>query len=248
MATRHLLDAAAAGEHARVRALLEERPEAVNLASESGKTALHWAAFGADPTARTVWGMTPLDWAATLGSERVARVLIECEGADGLTLFSAAALGLIDETRRFFEPGGHVRPGSGRFRPDHPLDPSEWPPTSAYARGDAVSDAFYVAARNGRVEMAAFLLERGAHIDAEGYFGGTALHWASVGGHREMVDWLVARGASLEALDQRFKATPAEWANEGGHVGIETFLRSRANGDVDSDSSAAPPSDSTEGA
>src|SRR5215471_13436809 len=56
--------------------------------------------------------------------------------------------------------------------------------------------------------------------------GATALHYAAFGGHREIVEQLVQRGADVNATDDRFGATPTGWAIEylremGGFLVIE---------------------------
>jgi hypothetical protein len=84
------------------------------------------------------------------------------------------------------------------------------------------------AARNGHEEVVAYLLDRGAAIDARGVFGGTALHWAAIHGHRPAIDLLRARGARLDLRDARFHGTPADWAAEGGHRELAEALN--ANG------------------
>ena len=56
--------------------------------------------------------------------------------------------------------------------------------------------------------------------------GATALHYAALDGHRDVVEELVRRGAEINVADGRFGATPAGWAIEylremGGFLGIE---------------------------
>jgi hypothetical protein len=56
--------------------------------------------------------------------------------------------------------------------------------------------------------------------------GATALHYATLHGHRDIVDLLVARGADINARDERFGATPAGWTIEylrerGGLLAME---------------------------
>ena len=56
--------------------------------------------------------------------------------------------------------------------------------------------------------------------------GATALHYATLGGHREAAEMLVRLGADVNASDDRFGATPTGWAIEylremGGFLGIE---------------------------
>jgi len=56
--------------------------------------------------------------------------------------------------------------------------------------------------------------------------GATALHYATMNGNREIVGLLLARGADINARDDRFDATPTGWAIEylresGGLLAIE---------------------------
>jgi ankyrin repeat protein len=56
--------------------------------------------------------------------------------------------------------------------------------------------------------------------------GATAVHYAAFGGHRDVVEFLVQKGADINARDAKFGATPAGWAIEymreiGGLLGIE---------------------------
>jgi ankyrin repeat protein len=56
--------------------------------------------------------------------------------------------------------------------------------------------------------------------------GATALHYATLDGHREIVELLLQNGADINARDERFGATPAGWAIEylresGGLLAIE---------------------------
>ena len=56
--------------------------------------------------------------------------------------------------------------------------------------------------------------------------GATAIHYATFGGFRELVDVLLEFGADINAADSTYGATPAGWAIEylrerGGFLGIE---------------------------
>jgi ankyrin repeat protein len=68
------------------------------------------------------------------------------------------------------------------------------------------------------------LLERGADVNAKGVFGGTALHWAAINGHKDTVEFLVANGADRTIRDARFDSTPEGWAAEGQHNEIRELL------------------------
>jgi uncharacterized protein len=190
---------------------LRNSPELIGCIDGVGKTGLHWAAeanqaeaahllldAGADIEAKTSWGATPLDWASTLGSYPVAELLL-ARGASGYTLIVAAALGKSADVKAMIETG-------------------------SYTHDDILSEAMYGAARNGHTELVEYLLDRGAAVDIQRVLGGTALHWAAINGHRSTVELLVSRGASLSIRDERFDATPEDWANEGGHTELAQLL------------------------
>lgn len=189
-------------------ALLSEDPSLARSVNDDGTPLLHAAAqtdqpelvetvldAGADPASKASWGHTALEWAANVSARRAAALLLE--RGSTLTLWSAAALGRMDQVRRFLE--------------------------SELDLG-AISDAFYIACRNGVLDVARLLRERGADVDALGYFDATALHWAAINGHDEVVAWLVREGADTRRKDPEFDATPAGWAREGGHDALARRL------------------------
>ena len=207
------------------------------MPDEHGKTKLHWAAetddidaakrlldAGADIEAKTAWGATPLDWAATMGSAGVGDLLI-ARGASGFTLIVAAGLGRLDDVKSIVTSGVDLIAHRRRGAPESPND--DWPADSAHILHDVLSDAMYAAARNGHTQVVEYLLDHGAAIDAKGVFGATALHWAAINGHRDVVELLVTRGASLEIRDARFNSPPEGWALEGGHIELAKFLERR---------------------
>ncbi len=231
------LEAVKRGDTRAVTDMLRSRQELARVAGEHGKTGLHWAAetdqaeaarilldAGADIEARTSWGASPLDWAATMGSGRVADLLLS-RGASGFTLVVAAGLGKLEEVKAKVASGMDLTADRRRGAPDAPDD--HWPADSAHLRGDVLSDAMYAAARNGHARVVEYLIDRGAAVDAKGVFGATGLHWAAINGHRSTVDLLLARGASLSVRDMRFNGTPEDWAKEGGHSEIAEVLHPR---------------------
>ena len=231
------LEAVTRGDAGRVSALIGARPELVRVVGDHGKTGLHWAAeldrievaralvdASADIEARTSWGASPLDWAATMGSTRVAEFLLS-RGAGGFTLIIAAALGKQREVEAIVESGMDLSPHRRRDAPRTPDD--HWPADSAHILGDILSDALYAAARNGHGQIVEYLLARGASIDAKGVFGATGLHWAAINGHASTVQLPISRGANVTLKDARFEATPEGWAEEGAHSQIADTLRLR---------------------
>lgn len=217
-----------------VRAAVLEAPELIRATGEHGVAALHIAAelddvemasflldAGADPDVRASWGATALDWAATLGSSRVAELLIE-RTRPALGLVTAAAVGRTSDVRALLDAEVDLRT---HRRSDAPLEPDDyWPADTAHIRGDVPSDALYAAARNGHDDVVSLLLDVGADVDAKGVFGGTGLHWAAINGHAETVALLVEHGADLTCRDAKFDATPEGWAREGGHADLAARL------------------------
>jgi ankyrin repeat protein len=231
--TAAILQAARDGDMPVVERLLTADPRLVHASDEYLKTPLHWAAeydrrdvaqmlldSGADLEATTSWGATPLDSAATLGSTKVADLLL-ARGARGMNLVAAASLGKLDFVREFLDSGA---PLASLAKPA-PAEPDDhWVADCARIKGDVLSHAFYCACRNGHTAVAALLLEHGADVNAKGVFGGTGLHWAAINGHKDTVKFLVAHGADRTIRDARFDATPEGWAVEDHHDEIRELL------------------------
>lgn len=234
--TSRLFRATREGNLQEVGDLLAADPSLIHAAGEHGKTALHEAAeydrddvaarlleTGASIESTSEWGQTPFQWAATMGSGRVAKLLLE-QGAQGLGVVTAASLGMTDMVRSLIASGLDAR-RDARTPHRHEAD-EHWPAESAYARGDILDDAFYGACRNGHVDTAELLEAYGARIDARGVFGGTGLHWAAINGHYSMVEWLIERGADATIHDRRFDSDAAAWAEKGGHAELAERIRS----------------------
>ena len=103
-----ILQAIRDGDLPAVQRLLTADPRLAHASDEHLKTPLHWAAerdrrdaaeilldSGADLEATTSWGATALDWAATMGSAKVADLLL-ARGAKGMNLVVAASLGGVE--------------------------------------------------------------------------------------------------------------------------------------------------------
>ncbi len=229
-----LFDAIKSGDESHVVQALTSAPDLVWIADRHNKTPLHVAAehdrepiavllldAGADLEAETTWGMTPLQWAANMGSARVGRLLI-ARGA-ALNLWSAAGLGLLDVVPSFWDASGRLKAGAAQARYDRtPGGYVKRPPANDDRA--AISDAFYISCRNGHTAVARFFLARAADVGFKGFFGGTALHWAAANGHRETVEFLLTAGARTDVEDDEFHTAPAAWAREGRHDDIAALL------------------------
>lgn len=234
--TKDILHAVDEGDFERTKELLTGEPALAKAKGDHDVTPLHAAAeknlaeitellldAGADLEQQTTWGMTPLQWAANMGSNAVAELLI-ARGAQ-LNLWAASGLGKLEAVHQFFIEPGHLRPGAtqnkhlqqsnGSWEKDpHPEDQTE-----------TISNAFYIACRNGHSKVAQFLLEHGASIDFKGFLGGTGLHWAACNGHIETVKFLLKNNARQDLKDEQFHKTPRHWALEFGYSNIAVLFK-----------------------
>src|SRR5438552_1344506 len=60
----------------------------------------------------------------------------------------------------------------------------------------------------------------------------TGLHYAALNGHRAMIEFLIQRGADIHMKDEKVGATPAGWADYGGHPEIRDYLSASETGDL----------------
>ena len=82
-----------------------------------------------------------------------------------------------------------------------------------------MKSGFNWACEYGRTSVVDFLLRRG--IDAgERHHGGTGLHWAAYGGHRDIAKLLLKQKAPVPPEDERFGGTPLGWALYGWQEGV----------------------------
>jgi ankyrin repeat protein len=235
-----MLQASERGDLGRARQLLTLDSTLVNAKGSYDKTPLHWAAeknyrelaellvtAGANIDAEVTWGMTPLQWAANMGSRDVADILLANGARSQLNMWCAAGLGMLDAVQSFWDSRNTLKAGAGQTR-SRDLGRGKWgkaPPPDNYK--ELVSEAFYIAGRNGHVQVARFLLEKGADINCRGFFGAPGLHWAAINGHKPMVEFLIQHGADLHLRDTQFNSTPLGWAREGKQEEIADLLQAR---------------------
>lgn len=238
-----MLKACERGDIDRVRHLLEADSTLVNAKGQHQKTPLHWAAeknfgalsellisAGADINAEVSWGMTPLQWAANMGSREVADVLLAHGAGLQLNMWCAAGLGMLDVVQSFWNSDNTLKSNTGQTR-SRDLGNGQWgktPPPETYA--ELISEAFYVASRNGHIDVARFLHGKGADINCRGFFGAPGLHWAAINGHKAMVEFLIEQGADLQLRDQHFNSTSLGWALEGKQQEIVDLLQAQGVG------------------
>lgn len=197
-----------------VRWLLEHGADP-NLAwAEHGDAPLHIAAqrwnvpmvellvhHGADIHQRRRDGRTPHTIAALYGNEEIAEWLLQHGATDERTqlehFISACARG--DRSRAEQMLAGHPSLRS-ELRPEHHL-------------------MLHVPAERGDTKVLETMLACGFDPNTKDHDGVTPLHQAAMAGKFESVRVLLAGGASVDALDGMFAATPLVWACEGSSHG-----------------------------
>jgi len=143
-------------------------------------------AHGADPNAR-------------LHQEKpTVRALneLEFEGATPIAL--AAEVNNLPAIKVLVEAGGD--PNISTTKGSTPL-------ILASGAATDVQRARSIEERSLTVETARYLVDHGADVNAAGQFGWTALHAASYQGITDLIEFLVSKGAKIDAMDS-FRQTP----------------------------------------
>jgi len=207
-------------DEATVERMLTADPALVNARHPDGTTPLLAAADrnkpdlialllgrGGDPNGVYAHSAhTPLSWAVTSEHFEVAEALVR--GGVKPDLYSAAGLGDTQAVESFFGTDGRLREGasttgSSRYAADGTRLPC--PPSSAR---EIISDALYIACRNGKAETVHALLARGPDLSFRAFAGGTPLHWAYFSGSHAVIEALLRAGADPAARDDVLGCTP----------------------------------------
>jgi ankyrin repeat protein len=122
-----------------------------------------------------------------------AAVFLANRGAR-LDLEGAAGTGRVDVLSRYVDEDGTLRDG---------------------ATNEQLNYGFTWACEYGHTHVVKFLFERSFKPDWKFMHGETGLHWASYGGHAEIVDLLLKTDAPVNAKDQTHDGTPLTWAVYG---------------------------------
>jgi ankyrin repeat protein len=161
--------------------------------------------FGAavDDRGRGSW-TSPLMTALAFGYMEAAEALVR-RGAKVDSLPAAAALGRLEEARRLL------------------------PVADAESRHRALA----LSAQHGRLEIVRLLLDAGEdpnRLNPEGLHAhSTPLHQAVCYGRKDVVEFLVERGARLDMEDAVWHGTPLGWAIHCEQPQIADYLRAQGN-------------------
>ena len=169
---------------------------------------------GADIHRRRADGRTPYTLAELYGNREVAAWLRSHGAKDELLplerFIAACARGEHSEADAMLQAHPGLR---SDLRPEHHL-------------------MMHVPAERGDVRVLETMLASGFDPNAKDSDGVTPLHRAAMAGRSKAVQVLLAHGASVNALDGMFAATPLVWASEGwshdpikdDHLGVARYL------------------------
>jgi uncharacterized protein len=212
-----LIEAAKAGDQARVRQILADSPAAAAARNEAGESALMSALYRghralADEIADALMssGQPPdVFAAAALGRTAALDAALTQEGAvnsrayDGWTpLHLAAFFGQRDAAERLLAAGASI---------------------DAVSTNSLANTPLHAATAGGRTDVALLLIERGADVDAKDAGRHTPLHIAAENGDVPVVTALLARGGDPHAVDAEDK-TPLSRAAARNHTAIVDLI------------------------
>ncbi|KAK0090909.1 hypothetical protein PV325_000075 [Microctonus aethiopoides] len=78
------------------------------------------------------------------------------------------------------------------------------------------------ATQYGALERVTELVEAGANVNQPDAETVTLLHWAAINNRKEIVKYLIAKGANVNAIGGELASTPIHWATRQGH--LPTFI------------------------
>jgi ankyrin repeat protein len=194
-----LLIASAMGR-AKTAALLLDKGADANAVDASGFTALHYAA-----RRKGAVGIV----SALLAHNAKPNVRLKQEKqtavtANGVVLQGATPLALAAEINNLDAVTALVDGGAD---PLIPTEQGTTPLMLAAGAGTDVSRSRSPEERAMAIQTAKFLVAHGADVNAAGQFGWTALHAAAYQGLNDVIEFLAAKGAKLDAKDG-FGQTP----------------------------------------
>jgi len=88
-------------------------------------------------------------------------------------------------------------------------------------------DQVFAACQNGDLAEVQQYIQRGFDVSSSDGQGVTALHWAAINGRDALVDFLLTKGASINAKGGVLKSTPIYWATSMGLINLVVSLLKR---------------------
>jgi len=213
-ATQSLHEVAANGDLEQVKFLIRNGAD-VNAKYGNGATPLHIAIMngkietahlliekGADVNAMARNANTPLHVAALKGDMKTANLLIS-KGAD---VNAKTKYGLTPISRALLSDGG------GRLMVE-----------LLVSKGAKIS-ALHLAAHRGDIDKVRSSLAKGTKVDVRDTAGHTPLFYAASTGQMHVVEFLISKGADVNAKDNRGGETPLFYAGDVGWKNVVELL------------------------
>lgn len=227
--TEQLFAAAEKGEFETVRTLLTQYPDMKDVRRNGGWTLLHMSFNsrelieylidnGADIEARSDGQWTPLHSQAYSGHADGVEVLLE-QGADPEAKHAFGMTPLINAIRWNRIEAAEVLVAKG---------------ANVNAANTLGRTPLMLSAVEGYTELAELFLKNSADIRAKDLnYQRTALHFAALNGHLDIVSMLIDKGADIDEADAAGK-TPLAYAGQYGHEKVAMLLKSSgAKGEPD---------------
>ncbi|MGB7053706.1 MAG: ankyrin repeat domain-containing protein [bacterium] len=213
-------DAVQQGDLDRVKALVQENSDLVNIADENGQTPLHFAAAGgqneiaefliskdANVNALNAVNQSLLLYAAYFGNAEIATMLI----AKGATLNDQDIFG---RAPLHYAARQHNLEALLLLIENH---------AEIDIRDNIGETPLHFAIRWGYDDIGEMLIDGGADLGVKTEDGKTYLHMASIKGYTAVIDLLIKRGMDINALDNNGK-TPLQYAAKHGNKEIASLL------------------------
>ncbi|WP_214303322.1 ankyrin repeat domain-containing protein [Wolbachia endosymbiont of Erebia cassioides] len=230
---REPIHIAAEHDNKNIIELLLNKGVSVNEVDKDGWTPLHWASWsghldvveylirkGANINAADNSGKRPVHVAAESNNKNIIEFLLskgenvnDCGDDYWRPLHYAAKAGSL-EAAKFL-----VEKGAGFYSKKYETTDGQAP--------------IHIAAYYGHKSIVKFfVVEKGVDINWEDSYRShgnwwTPLHWASKGGHLDVVEYLVSLGANIDAQDW-YRKTPIDIARGAEHTDIVQYLEERS--------------------
>jgi hypothetical protein len=101
-----------------------------------------------------------------------------------------------------------------------------------------INEDLLTAARNGDLAAVKAMVEKGAAIETKTSYGQTPLYLAAMSGHQDVVDFLLAKGASTNVNDTFYKAPMLAFVLQRKHYDVAKALIAKGASSPDDDLAA----------